>query len=213
MVYYAAYLNLRDRKCVVVGGGAVAERKVRALLECEASVTVISPELSPGLGLLRSQADFLLRLYQEGDLEGAFLAIAATDDREVNRQVAGEARRKGVLVNVVDDPDYCDFIVPSVVRRGELSVAISTGGRSPALARKVREALEAFLGPEYEELLALLAEARQQYKGRVPPEGWQQAASAEVLGLLRRGEREAARARIAAALSRSDLPDLPHGDG
>ncbi|MEK7848331.1 MAG: bifunctional precorrin-2 dehydrogenase/sirohydrochlorin ferrochelatase, partial [Chloroflexota bacterium] len=149
--YYPVFLQLRGRLCVVVGGGEVAQRKVEALVEAGARVRVISPSLSPRLSQLAAsgQVGAEPRPYATGALKGAFLAIAATDDPEANRQVVREARRRRVLLNVVDEPRACSFIMPSVVRRGELVLAISTGGLSPALSRKVREDLEAHFGAEY----------------------------------------------------------------
>src|SRR4030042_230398 len=145
--YYPIFLDLKGKRCIVVGGGSVAERKVEMLLEHETSVTVISPELSPKLQHLADQGAIktITRNYQKGDLKGAFLVIAATDDPSVNAAVAGQARKQRALVNVVDDPRASDFIVPSMVRRGDITIAISTAGKSPALARKLRSLLEATL--------------------------------------------------------------------
>ena len=135
--YYPIFLNIRGKRCVVVGGGPVALRKVNILLEHEANVEVISPELCPELSqLAKSRAiQVLQRNYNGGDLQGVFIAIAATDDGEINNKVAEEARAKGVLVNVVDDLEHSDFIVPSQFRRGDIAIAVSTAGKSPALAR------------------------------------------------------------------------------
>ena len=142
--YYPVFLNLKGRLCVVIGGGEVAERKVKGLLECEARVRIISPEVTPWLRDVAGQGevDWLPREYREGDLKGAFLAIASTDRQPVNEAVAAEAAREKVVLNVVDNTPLCTFIAPSVVTRGDVTVAISTGGASPALARKLRESLE-----------------------------------------------------------------------
>jgi precorrin-2 dehydrogenase / sirohydrochlorin ferrochelatase len=140
-------LDLSGRRCVVVGGGAVATRKARKLLQAGAEVAVISPEVLPeleGMGVETSR-----RPYEYGDLEGADLAFAATDSREVNAAVAREARERGVRVNVADRPSEGDFAVPSTLRRGGLQVAVSTGGASPTLARRIRDELEASFGPEW----------------------------------------------------------------
>jgi precorrin-2 dehydrogenase/sirohydrochlorin ferrochelatase len=155
-------VDLAGKRIVVVGGGAVAERKVRALLDCGAEVTVVAPRLTEGLSEMASaeRVAHEARGYREGDLEGATLAFVAVDDPEASRRAADDARRAGVPVNVVDRPDLCDFIVPSVLRRGRLAVAVSTGGASPAWARKLRERLEAQLGDEYARLLEGLARAR-----------------------------------------------------
>jgi len=177
----------------VVGGGVVAERKTLSLLEGGAKVSVVSPHLSPSLEELAAQGRIVhqARLYQRDDLEGMFVVMAATDDPATNRQVAADAREYGILLNVVDDPDSGDFIVPSVIRRGELVVAISTGGRSPALARWLREELEGLLGEGYVNLLPLLADLRAEFKGRgvsLPYSRWRLAITPEVLDLARRGE-------------------------
>jgi siroheme synthase-like protein len=199
--YYPLCLDLRGRPCVVIGGGAVAARKVASLLECGARVTVVAPSLGPALeeryraGAIEAR----LRPYRDGDLAGAALAIAATDDATANGQVAAEARARGVLLNVVDDPARGDFIAPAVLRRGALEVAVSTGGLSPALARWVRDALKGLVPAEYGDLLPLLAELRAELRGagvEVPAERWQSAVDAEVLASLRAGDASTARARL-----------------
>ncbi|MBI2368941.1 MAG: bifunctional precorrin-2 dehydrogenase/sirohydrochlorin ferrochelatase [Deltaproteobacteria bacterium] len=155
-------LDLRGRRCVVVGGGPVAQRKVTALLRCGAAVRVISPRLTPRLGRWASagRIGWTPRPLRRGDLRGATLVFGATDDARTNQRLAAEARRAGILVNVADTPGCCDFFMPAVVRRGELVVGISTGGNSPALARRLREELGRSLGPEYRLLVRLLGRAR-----------------------------------------------------
>ena len=163
MKYYTICLvGLPSRQAIVVGGGAVAARKVEGLLEAGAQVKVISPLLTRELQLIASAGviTFLPRPYQDGDLEDAYLVIAATDDPTVNQSVWMEAERRGCLINVVDDPQHSNFILPAVVRRGEVSVAVSTGGNSPALARRLRERIEKLIGPEYGVLAELLGELR-----------------------------------------------------
>ena len=147
---------------MVIGGGKVAARKVYGLLAADARVTVISPDVLPELQALfqAGRIQIIQRPYREGDLVGAFLAVVATDDATINRAAWQEAVRQGCLVNVVDDPECSDFIVPAVLRRGELTIAVSTGGASPALARHLRRQLETWVGPEYGELAKLLAELR-----------------------------------------------------
>jgi precorrin-2 dehydrogenase/sirohydrochlorin ferrochelatase len=199
--YYPLCLDLRGRPCVVIGGGAVAARKVAGLLECGARVTVVAPSLGPALAELygAGAVEARLRPYQDGDLAGAVLAIAATDDAAVNGQVAAEAQARGVLLNVVDDPARGDFIVPAVLRRGALQLAVSTGGLSPALARWVRDALEGLVPAEYADLLPVLAELRAELRRagvEVPAERWQSAVDAEVLASLRAGDGPAARERL-----------------
>ena len=146
--YYPAFVALMGRKCAVVGGGRVAERKVKDLLKAEAAVTVISPELTPALKRLKDNGRIAHRArgFKGHDLNKAFLAIAATDHEETNLQVAAAAEEKGILVNISDHPELCSFIVPSSFRRGPLQVAISTSGASPAMSRAIREDMEARYG-------------------------------------------------------------------
>jgi len=153
---------LQARQTVVIGGGYVAARKVEGLLTAGARVKVISPVLIPELQSLAVSGDvtYCQRTYQDGDLEGAYLVIAATDETSVNRAVWAEASRRGCLVNVVDDPEHSTFILPAVLQRGEMSVAVSTGGGSPALSRRLRERLEEIIGAEYGTLTELMAELR-----------------------------------------------------
>lgn len=161
--YFPAFLDLRGRPCLVVGGGEIAERKVQGLLECGARVVVVSPALVPGLTALVENRCLVHRArpFRRTDLRGCTLAVAATGVPEVDDAVALEARRRGVLVNVVDRPSRCDFIYGSVLRRGELQIAVSTGGRAPALAREVRRRLEDVVGPEYAALVDEVGRARE----------------------------------------------------
>lgn len=162
MKYYPLSLRVADRRCVVIGGGQVAERKVGSLLAAHARVAVISPVLTAGLAALaaRGEIEHAARPYRPGDLRGALLAYAATDDETLHAAIAAEAETAGVLLNVVDRPRWCTFIVPSILSRGDLTVAVSTGGGSPALARRVREEIEHALGPEYERALDVLSRLR-----------------------------------------------------
>jgi precorrin-2 dehydrogenase/sirohydrochlorin ferrochelatase len=203
--YYPIFLNVAGRPVVVVGGGEVAARKVELLLECGAEVRVISPHFSdefaplarrPGVSLVR-------RSYRAGDLGGAFLAVAATDDPAVNQEVAREAAAGRVLLNVVDQPALSQFIVPSLVRRGGLTIAISTGGASPALARRVREELEQTFGPEYEEFLRLLEEVRRRVQRDEPDPAkrrviFERLVNSDLLGRLREGDHAGVAAQIEA---------------
>ena len=134
--YYPVFIDVHKRRCVIIGGGNIGQEKVEKLLECDADVFVISPEVNPHVEDLASsqQISWDKREYHQGDLEGAFIAIAATDDNTVNRQIAKEAEDRNVLLNVVDVTHLCTFIAPSVARRGEVTIATSTGGASPALA-------------------------------------------------------------------------------
>lgn len=160
--YPICLVGLNRCRSVVIGGGHVAARKTAALLEAGAVVTAISPQFTPEFVHLGQNPALRLiqRPYQDGDLEDAFLVVSATDVAAVNQAVYAEAQRRGCLVNVVDDPQHSNFIVPAVVRRGEVQLAITTGGASPALARRLRERLEGWLRPAYGDLAALLAELR-----------------------------------------------------
>ena len=162
MSYLPIFVSLKGRRCIVVGGGEVAERKVAALLDAGARVRVISPALTPGLRQLASTGaiEHAARAWQPGDIVDCTLAFAATDDPQIHRAVAAEARAAGIPINVADDPDLCDFITPSVVRRGDLQIAISTAGASPALASRIRRDLEVVIGPEYETVTIILRAAR-----------------------------------------------------
>ncbi len=144
MKYYPVFFDLREKVCLVVGGGAVSERKVQRLLECDASVRVVSKSLSAGLQCLLDQKQIQCPAdrYFPNCLDGVFLVICATDDKAMNEQVMRDCRSRGIPVNVVDDPELCDFILPSIVEQGDLTIAVSTGGKSPALAKCLREELE-----------------------------------------------------------------------
>ncbi len=220
MGYYPVFLDLQGRRCVVVGGGPVAEGKVKALLEAGAEVTVISPEVA---GALQELADggritHLARRYRPGDLAGAFLAICATDDRGVNRQVWQEATAGGVLVNVVDDPPHCTFIAPSILRRGDLIIAISTSGKAPALAVRLREQLENVIGDEYARFLEIASALRALLAARWPDFEqrralWYQLVDSDVLDLLRRGLEAEAHRRVWEITGVSPSPGDPQAGG
>ncbi|MBC8336739.1 MAG: bifunctional precorrin-2 dehydrogenase/sirohydrochlorin ferrochelatase [Anaerolineales bacterium] len=160
--YTICLIGLDSQQTVVIGGGHVAARKVEGLLVADAQVKVISPVLVPELQSMvdMNTITFIQRSYQNSDLEGAYLAVAATDDLTVNQAIWAEAKQRGCLINVVDDPEHSNFILPAIVQRGEMSIAISTGGGSPALARRMRERLEGIIGPEYGTLVEVLAELR-----------------------------------------------------
>jgi precorrin-2 dehydrogenase/sirohydrochlorin ferrochelatase len=158
VLLYPIFMDLSGRRCVVVGGGEVANRKARKLLQARARVVVISPEVKPELESVA--AEVRRRPYKEGDLEGAFLAFAATDSREANAAVVREAKERGIPVNVADKPSEGDFAVPSTLRRGRLQVAVSTGGASPTLAQRVRRELEGLFGPEWAGIVEECEKAR-----------------------------------------------------
>ncbi|OEH84197.1 hypothetical protein BHU72_12395 [Desulfuribacillus stibiiarsenatis] len=160
--YYPVFLRVQDRLCVVVGGGNVAERKVKSLLQDGASIRVISPQVTDTLQHLakNNSIEFVQRPFQCGDLADAFLAYAATNSKQVNEQVYEDAKRYSVLVNMIDAPELCDFIVPSRVDRGRLQIAISTSGASPALTKHLRQELESYFGDEYDIFLDWMQQLR-----------------------------------------------------
>ena len=164
MNYYPVFLDLKDKKALVVGGGKVAERKIETLLNCGALIRLVSRELTGKLELLVENGDALHvgEHFKEQDLDEVFLVIAATDDKKLNRRVSEAARKRGLLVNAVDQPADCNFIVPSIVKRGALLVAISTSGKSPGLAKKIRRNLESQFGDEYGVFLTLMGELRRE---------------------------------------------------
>lgn len=157
-ILYPIFLDLNGKRCVVVGGGEVANRKARKLLQARAEVVVISPQVRPEIESMA--VEVRRRPYERGDLEGAYLAFTATDSREVNSAVAREARERGVFINVADEPSEGSFALPSTLRRGGLQVAVSTGGASPTLARSIREELEKKFGPEWAGLIESLRRKR-----------------------------------------------------
>lgn len=199
ITYYPIFLNLAGKKCVVAGGGQVAWRKVKTLLNSGASIEVISPVFCAGLRKLAENKRIrtIERPYETGDIKGAFLAIAATDNTKINLLVGKEAKISRVPVNVADDAVGSDFIVPSITRRGDITIAISTSGKSPALARKIRTKLEEEFGEEYNLLASLVEEIRRELKQqhiKVNTDLWQKALDVDLLvGLLVKGECEKAR--------------------
>lgn len=197
--YPICLTNLHRVLCVVIGGGNVAERKVSSLLEAGASIKVVSPRLTTGLQQLadRGQLDYISREYQSGDLDGAFLAIAATGDPATNRAVAGEAAARRTLINVVDDLQLCNFTVPATLSRGALTISVSTGGKSPALAAHVKKQIEDMWGPEYAGFAEILGDLRDPVTNLCPPEHrrelWYRLIESGVLDLVRQGDIETAR--------------------
>jgi precorrin-2 dehydrogenase/sirohydrochlorin ferrochelatase len=164
MSYYPIFLQIEGMRVLVVGGGNVAQRKVETLLESGASIFIVSKELTPELKRLVDNGDvrFLGEEMKDEFFDDAFIVIAATDDKDLNHKVSMSARRRDLLVNAVDQPEDCNFIVPSVVRRGDLLISISTSGKSPALAKKIRELLEAQFGDEYGTFLNLMGGLRKE---------------------------------------------------
>ncbi|MGO9057986.1 MAG: bifunctional precorrin-2 dehydrogenase/sirohydrochlorin ferrochelatase [Candidatus Binataceae bacterium] len=170
MGFIPIFLQVEGRPCLVVGGGEVARRKVETLLDGGAAVTVISPELTSALARQADAGRISIerRAYRDGDMAGYHLVYAATGDWELQRRLFEEARRLNILINVADSPEFCSFIVPSVLRRGRLQVAISTAGASPATARVLRERMEQWLGDELEALVEVMAGARDWLKRHEP---------------------------------------------
>ena len=211
--HYPVFLDIHGLRCLVVGGGPVAYRKAKTLLEHGAAVTVVSPDLCPEMKNLARDANVhaVLGEYDAGNLRDVFLAIAATDDARVNRRVAAEAGERGVLVNVVDDLESSRFIAPSYLRRGDVTIAISTGGASPALARRIRVKLETEFGSEYAQLASLLGEVRTGLKSRgvtVPGDTWQEALDLEpLLELLRARRVDEAREMVLERLGVASEPE------
>ncbi len=213
--YYPVYLNLRGRRCVIIGGGAVAEGKISRLLDSGAVICVISPDATPGIrqfvddGSVRWEQ----REYRPGDLEGAFIAIAATNLREVNRRIFEEAEQRGVMLNAVDDPPNCSFITPSIVQRGPVTLAISTGGVSPALARKLRESLQRSDDLAWADLSGVTAVARSHLReaellSTIDPQRWQCCITHQLLSMAQNGQAAEAAETLIGALTGERGPGL-----
>jgi precorrin-2 dehydrogenase/sirohydrochlorin ferrochelatase len=191
---YPINLKMNGRECLVLGGGDVAERKTHALLAVGAKVTILSPHLTPELKKLADNGwvIHLDSVYRPGAIEKSFIVICATDDASVNQQAAAEARGKGALVNVVDAPALCDFTVPAYISQGELLITVSTNGKSPALARRLREELEKCYGPEYGQYLDIVSRLREELKkhpgtAKERQTFWRENIDLEALALLRAG--------------------------
>jgi siroheme synthase-like protein len=168
--FYIACLRLKGRRCAVIGGGDVGLEKVEGLLACDAEVTLVAPEAHPALRELADEGSirWQRRGYESGDLDGCLIAIAATNDTDVNIRVFDDAERRAMLVNVVDVPPLCNFILPAIVRTGPLAVAISTAGASPALAKRMKREIAELFGEPYADLAVLLNDARGWAKGTLP---------------------------------------------
>lgn len=227
MTFYPIFLDVREKPVLLVGGGHVALEKIGKLVDHGAAVTVVAPELIPDVRAYidDGRARLLERPVEAGDTVGYFLVMVATDNGRVNREVADEARSRGILVNAADDAENCDFILPALVRRSDFAVAASTGGSSPAMARWLRERLEEFLSDDVVALGELLADVRIEARARdrecasrctladmppplccdecpnkVPADAWQTAIDEELRALVARGERDAARALLVSRL-------------
>ena len=201
--YYPVYIQLHQQPCVVIGGGKIAEGKVEGLLAAEAKVTVVSPNLTQRLHELveKERINYVARAYRPGDLTGAFMIICATDQTEINHQVWQEANANHQLVNVVDDTPRCNFIAPSILRKGNLTLAISTGGKAPALAVRLKERLQREIGPEYERFLELAGDLREPLAQHIPDFEtrkaiWYELVDSGILDVLARGDETLAKEMI-----------------
>ncbi|HZJ24967.1 MAG TPA: bifunctional precorrin-2 dehydrogenase/sirohydrochlorin ferrochelatase [Anaerolineales bacterium] len=197
--YYPIYVQLNEQPCVVIGGGKIAEGKVDGLLAANAKVKIISPELTPHLHDLvkQNQVEYAARNYQVGDLTGAFMVICATDQTDINHQVWQEASANQQLVNVVDDTPRCNFIAPAILRKGDLNIAISTGGKAPALAVRLKERLQEEIGPQYERFLELSGQLREPLARHIPDfetrkKLWYELVDSDILELLSQDNEPAA---------------------
>src|SRR5262245_60498654 len=201
--FYPVYLDLRGRRCVVIGGGTVAQHKIQGLLEAGARVTVISPEASTALEDLADQGklEIFWRRYRHGDLAGAFLAIAATDDRSANGEAWDEAQALGIPFNAVDDLPRCSFIAPAIHRQGDITVTVSTGGKAPALAVRLRDRIAALVTSEYGTFTRLLGGLRSEIAGRIRDfksrtRAWYRIVDSDAIEYVRRGDEDGAVGRV-----------------
>ena len=236
MGYYPIFLEVEAMPVILVGGGHVALEKIGRLVDAGADVTVVAPELIPEVRefIDAGRAKWTARAFEAGDTAGYGLVMVATDDGEVNRSVADEARKNGILVNAADDVANCDFILPSLAKKGSLQIASSTGGGSPAMARWLRERLEDFLSDDVVGLADLLAETRVEIRAmdrqcaarcprtktpppllcencpnRIPVERWQEAINGGVFDLGQQGKMDEARTLLKERLQRSELTPAP----
>lgn len=189
--FYPIFVKIKDKECIVVGGGRVAERKVKTLLQYSASVKVISPSVTSGLQKLAMQGiiNWTARSYAKGDLSAAGgLIIAASDNQKINKAVFDEAESKGSLVNVVDKPGLCRFIVPATISSDGITLAFSSGGESPAVIKKLKTEIEGIM-PRYARLLKLVAQVRKNYVGKgLKPQDWRDALDSTLEALLEKGK-------------------------
>ncbi|MFB3897817.1 MAG: bifunctional precorrin-2 dehydrogenase/sirohydrochlorin ferrochelatase [bacterium] len=206
---YPISLDIKNKPCLVIGGGEVALRKINSLLSCQAKITVVSPQFHPEILKLAKakQIQIINRKYQTADLTKMILVIGATNDTKVNQQIAEEAKKKSILVNIVDVPALCNFQVPASIRRGDLLITISTNGKSPALSKYLRKQLEEQFGPEYTEYLELLDKWRTKLihdipQGKQREQIFQAIIESDILDLLQAGLKKEAEQRIQQIVSK-----------
>ncbi len=205
---YPVYIDLNNKKCLVIGGGKVAERKIDNLLYYGCLIRVVSPQVEENIERWADKELIELhkRDFEPQDLEDSFMVFVATDDNKINEQVSAMCRERGVMVNAVDDPPNCDFYVPSIVRRNSLVLAISTGGKSPAFARRIRSEIEEIITPEYGEFVDILGEQRELIKNHIKDiemrkKIFEDLVYSDILDLLKAGEKERAREKVEKCMS------------
>jgi siroheme synthase-like protein len=210
--YYPIFLDIEDRNVVIIGGGNVCARKAETMMNYGARVTVIAPEFTPEIEKWAEEGTLKIRRkrYEENDLDGANIVIASTDDESVNTRIAEDCRRRRIPVNVVDVTHLCEFIVPAIIEKGSIQIAVSTGGRSPALARTLKEDLQRAIGPEYDEVNQVLGSLREAAKKTLPTDAdrkrfFDGIIAEGILDMLRNGKRREAYETIARACERAGV--------
>jgi precorrin-2 dehydrogenase/sirohydrochlorin ferrochelatase len=211
--YYPIYLDIENRDVLIIGGGNVCARKAETMMRYGAKVRVVSPELTEEIERWAEEGRLAIfrKRYEASDLDGANIVIASTDHQEVNEQIAADCRARRIPVNVVDVTPLCEFIVPAIVESGSIQIAVSTGGRSPAVARTLKEDLQRLIGPEYAEINDVLGTLRDGAKGVLPTDVdrkrfFDGIIAAGVLGMLRDGRRRDAYETIARACDAAGVP-------
>ena len=211
--YYPVYLDIEERNVLIIGGGNVCARKAETMMKYGAHVTIVSPEFTDEIEAWATQGVLELRRkpYEEPDLNGASIVIASTDDPCINARIARDCRRRKIPVNVVDVTHLCEFIVPAIVESGSIQIAVSTGGKSPALARTLKEDLQKFVGPEYDEVNQVLGSLRSAAKKTLPTDVdrkrfFDSIIAKGILDMLREGKRTDAYAIIARSCEEAGVP-------
>ncbi len=211
--YYPVYLDIEERNVLIIGGGNVCARKAETMMKYGAHVTIVSPEFTDEIEQWATQGVLTVRRkpYEEPDLDGASIVIASTDDPCINARIARDCRRRKIPVNVVDVTHLCEFIVPAIVESGSIQIAVSTGGKSPALARTLKEDLQKFVGPEYDEVNQVLGSLRSAAKKTLPTDidrkrFFDSIIGKGILDMLREGRRNDAYAAIARSCEEAGVP-------